>query len=479
MDLITIERLLTMECGLNKTQPVLLGLSGGPDSLSLLDVLLRCGYSVIAAHFDHKLRPESGSEADYVRCLAEQCGVQFICGSMAVSTLAQENKMTVEEAARIARYRFLFQEACRFHVQAVAVAHTADDQIETVLMHILRGSGLSGLRGMSYRTLQHEWDVQIPIVRPFLEVWRQEILDYCTARKLEPVFDQSNKDEAFFRNRIRLQLIPCLEQYNPRIKHALHRMSRLLEADTALLEETVNQAWKACLVAENSLTVIMDYAQVKKLPLSLQRMMLRKAMAFLLRGEKDIEYEVIERGSRFIQNPSRRRRIELSAGLNLLLTGEWLAVTRKEDDIPLDNWPQFQGCESIMLNAPFRVTLNHDWVLEGEILSYCPAPAQMSDPHQAWLDADCLQFPVVLRTMQPGERFQPLGMENQSMKLSDFWVNQKVPRFVRRDWPLVVSNDQVVWIPGHRMSHTCRLTEQTKRILYLCLSSQDAEKSIV
>ncbi|NPV75875.1 MAG: tRNA lysidine(34) synthetase TilS [Anaerolineae bacterium] len=476
MELSTIERFLATECGLNKSQPVLLGLSGGPDSLSLLDVLLHFGYPVIAAHFNHKLRPESGKEADYVWRLAEQLGVRFVCGSMAVTTLAQENKWTVEEAARTARYQFLFQEARRFHAQAVAIAHTADDQVETVLMHILRGSGLAGLRGMGFRAVQHEWDAQIPIVRPFLEVWRQEILEYCKERKLEPIFDQSNLDEVYFRNRIRLQLIPYLEQYNPKVKQALRRMSRILEADTALLEDTVNQAWKECLIAINSLSVILDNVRVKKLPLSLQRMVLRKAMAFLLQGEEDIEYEAIERGRKFISSPSRRGRIELSGGMSLYLTGEWLAVARREEDLPRDNWPQFQGREPIALDAPFRVTLNHSWVLEGEMLSSHSALAQINDPRKAWLDADCLQFPLLLRTMRPGERFQPLGMEGKRVKLSDFWVNLKMPRFVRKNWPLVVSNDQIVWIPGQRMAHACRLTERTKRVLYLCLGRQDTEK---
>lgn len=476
MELSILEHLLATECGLNRTQPVLLGLSGGPDSLSLLDVLLQCGYPVIAAHFDHKLRPESGKEADYVRRLAERFGVRCVCGSMAVTTLAQENKWSVEEAARTARYQFLFQEARRFHAQAVAIAHNADDQVETVLMHILRGSGLAGLKGMGFRTVQHEWDAQIPIVRPFLGVWRQEILEYCTERKLEPVFDQSNQDEAFFRNRIRLQLIPYLEQYNPKIKQALQRMSRILEADTALLEETVNQAWKECLIAENSLSVILENVRVRKLSVSTQRMVLRKAMTFLLQGEEDIEYEAIERGRKFISSPSRRGRIELSGGLNLFLAGEWLAVARREEDLPSGNWPQFEGREPIVLDAPFRVTLNHGWVLEGEMLLSRPALAQMNEPRKAWLDADRLQFPIVLRTMLPGERFQPLGMEGKEVKLSDFWVNQKTPRFVRKNWPLVVSNDQIVWIPGQRMAHACRLTEQTKRVLYLCLRRQDVEK---
>src|SRR5512146_2662668 len=150
-------------CLLDREKPLIVGVSGGPDSLCLLDGLARLRFLLIAAHFDHRLRPESGQDAEVVRQAAESLGVQFALGSADVSACARDERLSIEEAARLLRYRFLFEQARRFKAQAVAVGHTADDQVESVLMHLLRGAGLSGLKGMSYRAIVPEWDNEIPL----------------------------------------------------------------------------------------------------------------------------------------------------------------------------------------------------------------------------------------------------------------------------------------------------------------------------
>ncbi|MCC6148440.1 MAG: tRNA lysidine(34) synthetase TilS [Anaerolineaceae bacterium] len=468
MDLLAIVQTLAIECCLKKDQPVLLGLSGGPDSLSLLDMMLRCEYLVIAAHLDHKLRKESQEEAEYVRHITEEMGVPFSSGSVDVLTFARENKLSVEEAARKARYQFLFEEARRCKAQAIAVAHTADDQVETVMMHILRGSGMAGLKGMGYRSNKHEWDLKIPIVRPLLGIWRAEILLYCKERNLTPVFDQSNRDMTYFRNRLRHDLLPSLEQYNPKAKQGLWRMSRILEADEAILDGVVEKVWKDCLITQVPQSVTLDHEAIKTLPAGLLRRILRKTISVLLHGERDIGYEVIERGHEFVTNPVGNR-VELFAGLNLFLVGERLVVARKEEDIPLGNWPQTQNQTAIELVIPFYYELDSGWALAGSFLSPLPPGERFDNPYQAWLDADRLKFPLVMRPMYAGERFQPLGMSGQTVKLSDYWINKKIPRLARKNWPLLFSREQVIWVPGHQPAHFCKLTEKTERVLHLQL----------
>ena len=147
--------------------------------------------------------------------MAEERGLSFVLGCTDVSALAEEQKLSIEEAARVARYRFLFEQARQLKAQAVAVAHNADDQVETVLMHLLRGAGLGGLKGMPYRAILPVWDEAIPLVRPLLGVWRSEIEVYCRQHSLEPIEDASNQDTTFFRNRLRHQLLPTLQEYNP------------------------------------------------------------------------------------------------------------------------------------------------------------------------------------------------------------------------------------------------------------------------
>jgi tRNA(Ile)-lysidine synthase len=188
---------LKEKCLLDPGLPVLVGVSGGPDSLCMLDMLHQLGYPVIVAHLDHSLRAESAQEAEQLRQLAQSIGLTFVLERNDVDSYATSHSLSIEEAAREARYQFLFEQARQHQAQAVAVGHTANDQVETVLMHLLRGSGLPGLRGMSYRSLPNPWSKNIPLVRPLLGVWREEILAHLEQNGLVPTLDASNLDTRF------------------------------------------------------------------------------------------------------------------------------------------------------------------------------------------------------------------------------------------------------------------------------------------
>src|SRR3990172_11299082 len=177
-----IESTLGETCGLTKDRPIIAGISGGPDSLCLLGVLREAGYRIIVAHFNHKLRPDSDADANIVEQTASRLNIASVIESGNVRLFAEDEKLSIEEAARIMRYRFLMEQARRFKAQAVAVGHTADDQVETVLMHLIRGAGLDGLKGMTHRTFIKLFDPEIPIVRPLLDIWREETVVYCGAK---------------------------------------------------------------------------------------------------------------------------------------------------------------------------------------------------------------------------------------------------------------------------------------------------------
>ena len=207
-----INAILKDECGLVKDRPLIVGVSGGADSLCLMDTLRTSGYPLVVAHFDHQLRPDSSRDARMVMETTARLGLDCVVDTGNVREYAESKKMSIEEAARALRYRFLFDLARRRNAQAVAVGHTADDQVETVLMHFLRGSGLAGLKGMSYRSIIKMFDVEIPIVRPLLAVAREETVEYCASHGLNPQHDSSNDSLDFQRNRIRHTLIPNLER---------------------------------------------------------------------------------------------------------------------------------------------------------------------------------------------------------------------------------------------------------------------------
>src|SRR5512138_1042386 len=253
-----IESILTEKCGLNPDLPIIAGVSGGPDSLCLMSVLRKAGYRIIVAHFNHKLRPDSDADANIVEQTAARLNLASVIESGDVRAFADAGKLSIEEAARILRYRFLMEQAHHFHAQAVAVGHTADDQVETVLMHFIRGAGLAGLKGMSFRTVIPTFDPELPIVRPLLDTWREETVVYCAANGFRPRYDPSNASLDFFRNRLRHLLIPTLESYNPRFREVIWRTSRSLAGDYEILSELVDEAWEKCAVQENTDFITFD-----------------------------------------------------------------------------------------------------------------------------------------------------------------------------------------------------------------------------
>ncbi|MCL4260075.1 MAG: tRNA lysidine(34) synthetase TilS, partial [Anaerolineales bacterium] len=273
-----IESILRERCGLIKEAPIVAGISGGPDSLCLLNVLHSAGYRVIVAHFNHMLRPDADADADLVERIAARLNLKWVIGKGDVRQYAGAQKMSIEEAARMMRYQFLMEQARRNDAQAVAVGHTADDQVETVLMNFLRGAGLTGLKGMLYRATIRAFDDEIPIVRPLLDVWREETIVYCAESGLHPRYDPTNASLDFFRNRLRHALIPTLETYNPRFREALWRMSRALTDDYEILSRALDEDWKQTVAQEAKDFIAFNASALEMRPAGLRRNLIRRAI---------------------------------------------------------------------------------------------------------------------------------------------------------------------------------------------------------
>lgn len=471
MNLEEIARLLISVCGLNKTQPLMVGVSGGPDSLCLLDVLVRLGYPVIVAHLDHALRAESAAEAHQVEAFACSRQVPCVIERQDVSEVARRERLSIEEAARLVRYRFLFAQAERFGAQAVAVAHTADDQVETVLMHLLRGAGLAGLCGMSYRSEPGLWGGKLPLVRPLLGVWRSEVLEYCRQQGLQPSFDLSNQDTTFFRNRIRLELIPYLATYNPQVKEVLWRMAQVLRGDYEILQQMAHNVWERCCLRVGNDFVCLSFAELQTLSIGLQRSVLRQAIAHLRPSLRDIDFRAVEKGLSFLAKPVHLRAVDWVAGLRLYLEGDRLFVVAGNRLPVEEDWPQIAQGVEFSLHVPGRLPLLQGWVVEAQLLEVQSVDELLAsaggDAYQAWLDADCVILPLMVRSRRAGDRFEPLGLGGHSMKLSDFWINAALSLRARPGWPLICSEEKIAWIPGFRPAHFCRLTDRTRRVVHL------------
>jgi tRNA(Ile)-lysidine synthase len=469
MELHQLQKTLQEDCRLLPDQPLLVGVSGGADSLCLLESLHLLGYPLIVAHFDHSLRPDSAADAEQVRREAQLRGTTFVTNRQDVAALARQQHLSIEEAARVARYAFLYDQARQHQAQAIAVAHTADDQVETVLMHLLRGAGMTGLKGMTWRVVHPEWDPDIPLVRPLLGIWRSEIDAFCQQFKLHPLKDPSNADTTFFRNRLRHELIPNLADYNPRIKEVVWRTAQSLAGDHEIIQLATAQAWQTICLRQQAGFVELSAPLLLAQPRGMQRSLMRRGIACLRPLLRDIDYQSVERALDFICQPTATSQMDLIAGLLVWIEDGRIFLAEKDTQVLDAGWPQMPPEVELIVPVPGEMQIG-DWRLVTTLLDQVDLPslsAAMQDRWQAWLDADHLTLHLVVRTRRPGDRFRPLGMDGHSLKLSDFWVNEGLNRRARPTWPLVFSGEELVSVPGFRPAHTFRLTEQTRRVVHL------------
>jgi tRNA(Ile)-lysidine synthase len=470
MDLRLIIQILHEECCINCTDPLVVGVSGGPDSLSLAHLLFTCGIPIIVAHLDHQLRSESGEDASFVKTITESWKVPFVAKKVDVMEIVWQKRLSIEEAGRIARYQFLFDVARQNHAQAVVTAHTADDQVETMLMHLLRGSGLNGLKGMKMRQFLPEWDSNIPLVRPLLHTWRSEIIEYCTKHNLQPIIDKSNLENTYFRNRLRNELIPYLQTYNPNIKKVLLRSTITLSNDHDLLQDILEKAWKDLSPEITNNLVKFQKESFLLLQPGVQSSLFRRMIAHLIPQARDFSFDNIQRGLSFIRQPTQTNQLELEQGIvlrriedDILITNDWSTLCTLISD-----WFQTLKPED-SLTAPGGIPLANGKSIRAEVIS-----AEAARMHPAWnqrghafLDEAQSGRTFMVRNGLPGDRFKPLGMHGNGLKLSNFWINEKLPREARALWPLICAKDEIIWIPGFRTSHQARVTENTANVIHL------------
>ncbi len=464
-----IEVILSEECGLVKDRSIIVGVSGGPDSLCLMEVLRKAGYPIIVAHFDHQLRAESGQDARLVEKTATRLMLASMIDGADVRAYAEKEKLSLEEAARNLRYRFLFNLARQHNAQAVAVGHTADDQVETILMHFLRGSALSGLKGMSYRSIIKIFDSEIPLVRPLLDMWREETVVYCAVNGMRPHYDSSNDSLNFQRNRIRHLLIPSLESYNPKFRDAVLRMSQSLKGDYSFVMETLEKAWLDTVVKLDDDIVAFRGDLLAQHSLGLQRNLIKHAMQTLRPGI-DVTFSVLERAVKMIGSEDNSSRADLKGGLRMFREDNLIYMCTLDAELPFNLWPQMMDTQPASVLIPGQAALAGGWKFSCERWRM-PALAREQadrneDQFQVWLDAENLPETLELRVRQQGDHFAPLGLDGHTQKISDFFVNEKVPQRARDHWPLLCNGDEIIWVPGFRPAHPYRLTTETRKVVY-------------
>lgn len=478
---------------------VVVGVSGGPDSLCLLHALRQLREThelrLHVAHLNHGTRGEaSDADAEFVRTTAIQWDMPVTTVRRDVPRLAEEHDLAFEEAARRVRYAFLGDVATKIGATTIAVGHQADDQAETVLMHIIRGAGLAGLRGMLPRTRLTDYQLlsspsaqeekswtegrrnrgartprsALCLIRPLLRVPRADIERYCAKHNLKPRFDRSNLDTTYFRNRLRHELLPELETYNPQIRERLRHMAAIAAADYEVLEDVQERAWERVVREENHDSITFDKEEWQALPVSLQRGTLRRASRELRQNLRDVTFAHVENAREIALDGETGKASTLPKGLVLTVSYNTLRVSEADAPMPFPDEPLLWSDVPLPVSAPGLTPLpDTDWVLRAEHLNKWTM-RDIKTPDHPWtgfFDADAVDEPVILRSRRRGDLFQPLGMDGHRVKISDLMINLKIPEAWRDQIPLLVSAGRILWLCGRRVAESGKVKPDTRQVV--------------
>lgn len=428
---------------------IIVALSGGADSTALLDLLSRLpGFAprLVAAHLNHCLRgPESDRDEEFVRSLAEQYRIPLECRRVDVKAYSQREQLNLEDAGRRARIDFFSELRASWRATAVALAHHADDQAETVLMRLLRGAGPGGLAGMPYRNGRG-------FIRPLLGIKRAELAAYLAEQGLSWREDSSNQDTAFLRNRIRHDLLPMLEQYNPAIRERLAATAAVLSDEHHLLsrltEEIVDQACDM-----DGDTFACSVKELSKMPPALRRRFLRLMLERLAGNLEHFTGQHIAALERLLDSPRPNAVLNLPQRIIAVREYRSLVLRRASAQKP-------PAMDELAIAGT-----GHYPLAGGASLTLTAVPAAAAfrafrplASNTALIDPERNPFPWHVRTFRNGDRIVPFGMTG-SKKVKEIFIDAKVPLSRRRNTPLLFCGDTLLWVCGLRFSQLARLDD--------------------
>ena len=422
--------------------PIIVGISGGTDSVVLLHILISLGYDCIAAHCNFNLRmEESIRDEEFVRKLAHSYSIPCYVIDFDTTKYAENHKISIEMAARDLRYAWFEDLIKKYHAQAIAVAHHADDSIETLLMNLVRGTGLRGLTGIQPRNKN--------VVRPLLCCTREELENYLIEQGLEHVEDSTNQENNYLRNKFRNELLPLLTEINPTARENLYKTLANLEGNFAIYQQAIDGI-RSNIVDNYGNEIRLKIEQIN------QQIHVPTVMHELLSpynfGTAQIEQITdalnAESGKVFYSETHR-----------LVKDRKYLIISAKDDT--KKNIYSISQTE-IEITSPIQLTIRKMSIEDG----FKPSKL-LNCVH---IDASLIQFPLELRRWNEGDAFYPLGM-TQKKKLSDYFIDQKFSIPQKEQCWLLGSGGKIVWIVGHRLDNRFKITENTKDVIEISLNN--------
>jgi len=469
----------------NMIQPndaVLAGVSGGPDSVALLQVLhslaAEVPFTLAAAHVNHCLRgKDSDADAKFVLTLCNDMKIPCYTAEKNVFKYKEEHKLSLEEAARRVRYEFYYQTAKQNGFSKIALGHHRDDNAELILMHLFRGSGPLGLTGIPpVRNLKEN---AIKIIRPFIQVSKSQLIDFLNKTKTPYVNDASNTDTSILRNKVRNNLIPLLQtEYNPKIVETLNRLSEIIRCDEEWIEDIIESLFEKQVIHREAHRLSFPLSGFIQLPAAARRRIIRKAIIDIQGNIRKMNRNHIDRIIGFAEKGPACGSLDFPNRIRVCREENQLVIFQEKKplrDIRPSGDRIRQDPFTYTIPAPLSTPKPDDHsIFINEInATLVVAKSKMPDleemepdgkRHMAFFDYDKLYFPLTLRNILPGDRFTPLGASG-SKKVNKYFIDHKIPQAERSNTPVLLSNEKIIWLVGHRIDDAVKINEATQNVL--------------
>lgn len=444
---------------INEGDNILLGFSGGPDSVFLFHNLIKLkeiiNFNLYASHINHMYRgKDADHDENFVRSICEKYGIKYFVKRKNATEYAEELKLTEEEAGRILRYDFFRENLKEVGGGKIAVAHNLNDQAETVLQRIIRGTGIDGLSAMSF--------INNDIIRPMLNVTRSEIEKYLHDNNYEFCIDITNSQDIYGRNKIRLNLIPYLEKnFNLNIQNTLYRMTETMEKDKKIIEKYIETRFKEILHKQNENEIFLDLKKLKCMEYFETGRIVRKAIEMLKGNTNNLEMKHIDYVNDFIFTKNTGKTINLSEGIIAEISYNNLII-RKNIEIT-ENFKY-----NICIGSPLYIKEISKTILLRvlDISEY-----DVKDKKTVSLDYDLIEGMIFIRNRINGDSIIPCGMTGNK-KIKDIFIDLKIPKEERNRKIIIADDNNILWVEGYRIHNNYKVSHATKKILNITIMEE-------
>lgn len=466
----SVRQTIKRENLIEKNDKILIALSGGPDSICLLDIMIKLkdeyNLTLYAAHLNHRIRGIDAQE-DSLFCqkICKKNNVTFFVKNIDIPELAVQQSRGVEEVARDVRYDMFFDIKNKLGINKIAVAHNLDDQAETMFMKMFRGSGIQGLRGIDYKRKDG-------IIRPLLDIYKSQINEYCDVNNLNPRIDKTNFESDYSRNKVRLDLIPYIENnYCENIKQILSRTANVIRDDYNYIEEVSKEHYELLVKNKSDDEIILDLPLLKNTDTAIQKRVIRLAILDIMGNLNNIENVHIVDSLSLLEK-SDGKIINLPKNLKAYIKNEDYVITTKNQ-------------ENEEITYEYNIEINGKTVVNEIGLtvttSVLPAKDSLALPVSKYIkvfDYDKIVGSLYVRSRKIGDKLSPIGLTG-TKKIKDILINKKIPADTKYMFPIISDDEQILWLLGYRISENYKIDDSTQRVIRIQLEYDDDRRNIV